>query len=171
MQRLLHTIGYEGSTIEDVLATLKAAAIDCVLDVREFPISRKAGFSKSALSNKLEARGISYVHFKGLGDPKAGRIAAREARFEDFRQIFNAHLTTESAQADLARATELAAVKSACLLCFEHDPTNCHRLILANEMAKRKNFTLVNIKTKGRNASISSKGYRRAHDRGNAQFG
>ena len=106
MQRLLHTIGYEGSTIEDVLATLKATEIDCVLDVREFPISRKAGFSKSALSNKLEARGISYVHFKGLGDPKEGRIAAREGRFEDFRQIFNAHLTTESAQADLARATE-----------------------------------------------------------------
>ncbi|MFN7747294.1 MAG: DUF488 family protein [Hyphomonadaceae bacterium] len=171
MQRLLHTIGYEGSTIEDVLATLEAAEIDCVLDVREVPISRKAGFSKSALSNKLEARGISYVHFKGLGDPKAGRIAAREGRFEDFRQIFHAHLTTESAQADLARATELVAVKTACLLCFERDPTNCHRLILANEMAKRKNFTLVNVKTKDRKVPVSSKGYHRAHDRTNAQFG
>lgn len=171
MQPILHTLGYEGSTIDDVLVTLEAAGIACVLDVREVPISRKAGFSKSALSSKLEARGISYVHLKGLGDPKAGRIAAREGRFEDFRQLFHAHLKTEKAQTDLARALELASKMPVCLLCFERDPSNCHRLILATEMTRQKNFTLVNIKTKSRIVDISPKRYLRSYEQSNAKCG
>lgn len=171
MQRLLYTIGYEGSTIEEVLATLKAAEIDCVLDVREVPISRKAGFSKSALSARLEACGIAYMHFKGLGDPKPGRIAAREGRHDDFRQIFNAHLMTATAQAELARALDVAKSRTSCLLCFERNPTHCHRLILANEIAQRERIGLANLETQSRIANISSKGYLRTHDRTDVHFG
>jgi hypothetical protein len=44
------------------------------------PLSRKPGFSKSALQANLEAHGIAYVHLKGLGDPKPGREAASGVR-------------------------------------------------------------------------------------------
>ncbi len=38
----------------------------------------------------LDVAGIRYLHLKGLGDPKPGRVAAREGRFSDFRRIFAA---------------------------------------------------------------------------------
>ena len=45
----LYTAGYEGLTIDAFIARLKQAGIDRVLDVREYPLSRKKGFSKKCL--------------------------------------------------------------------------------------------------------------------------
>ena len=42
----LFTIGYEGVSLDDFLATLENTAIDVLLDIREFPVSRRKGFSK-----------------------------------------------------------------------------------------------------------------------------
>jgi uncharacterized protein (DUF488 family) len=39
------TIGYEGVSLADFLATLKAAGVQLLLDIRELPISRRKGFS------------------------------------------------------------------------------------------------------------------------------
>ena len=58
----LHTIGYEGSSIEDFLATLTHVGIDLLIDVRDVPISRKKGFSKNGLAQQLRAQGVDYLH-------------------------------------------------------------------------------------------------------------
>lgn len=141
--RQLYTIGYEGSSIEDFLATLKEAKIELLIDVREVPISRKRGFSKSALSAGLAAQSIDYLHLKGLGDPKPGRLAAREGRYDEFRKIFSAHLRSETAQIDLRRGIDAAKRTRACLLCFEKDHKHCHRCIVADEMAKQNEFQII----------------------------
>lgn len=141
----LHTIGYEGSSIDEFLATLGAVGIDLLIDVRDVPISRKKGFSKSALASHLAHHRIEYLHLKGLGDPKPGRVAAREGRFHDFRRIFGVHLRTASAQADMVRGIEAAKGRMACLLCFERDHSQCHRCIVAEEMAQRGDFRLVHL--------------------------
>jgi uncharacterized protein (DUF488 family) len=143
--KTLHTIGYEGSSIEDFLSTLERTGINLLIDVRDVPISRKKGFSKNGLSEALRAQGVDYLHLKGLGDPKPGRIAAREGRFDDFRRIFNAHLRSEVAQEDLASGIEAAKNGLACLLCFERDHRSCHRCIVAEEMARRGGFRLVHL--------------------------
>lgn len=85
------------------------------------------------------------MHLKGLGDPKPGRVAAREGRFGDFRCIFRMHLCTPSAQADMQRGIEAAKGRMACLLCFERDHSQCHRCIVAEEMAQRGDFRLVHL--------------------------
>jgi len=143
--RTLFTIGYEGSSIADFRATLEGAQINLVIDVRDVPISRKRGFSKTALASWLASAGISYLHLKGLGDPKPGRNAAREGRFADFRRIFAAHLVSDVAQADLARAVEAAIGNKACLLCFERDHHNCHRCMVAEAMVQRRDFKLLHL--------------------------
>lgn len=143
--RALHTIGYEGSSIDDFLLTLERVGIDLLIDVRDVPISRKKGFSKNLLSTALQSRGIKYLHLKGLGDPKPGRIAAREGRFADFRRIFNAHLQTTDAQEDMTRGIAASGSGHACLMCFERDHRNCHRCIVAEEMARRGGFRLVHL--------------------------
>jgi len=48
MHPTLFTLGYEGLTIEAFIARLQAAQVKTVVDVRELPLSRKKGFSKSA---------------------------------------------------------------------------------------------------------------------------
>ena len=47
---VLATIGYEGAALEDFLATLAAARVTTLLDIREAPVSRRPGFSKRALA-------------------------------------------------------------------------------------------------------------------------
>jgi len=131
MNNVIYTIGYEGTAIEEFIATLNVAGIERIIDVREYPLSRKKGFSKNILQARLEAYGIEYVHLKGLGDPKAGRQAARAGDYKKFTEIFSAHMKTERAIADLKSAHELAISKVSCLLCFERDPAKCHRTIVA----------------------------------------
>jgi len=46
------TIGYEGTTLADFLATLKAAGVQSLLDIRELPNSRRKGFSKNAVEHR-----------------------------------------------------------------------------------------------------------------------
>jgi Protein of unknown function, DUF488 len=143
--KALHTIGYEGSSLEDFLFTLNHVGIDLLIDVRDMPISRKKGFSKIRLSQSLERSGVGYLHLKGLGDPKPGRIAAREGRFADFRRIFSTHLRSEPAEEDLALGIEAASNRFACLMCFERDHRNCHRCMVADEMARLGGFRIVHL--------------------------
>lgn len=134
---VLSTIGYEGSSVEDFIATLRAAGIRTLIDVRELPISRRPGFAKSALSAALEATDIRYVHLKGLGDPREGREAARAHEFEKFHRIYSRHLETAAAQNDLTKAARLSEEGGVCLMCYERDYNTCHRLLVAKAIADK----------------------------------
>jgi uncharacterized protein (DUF488 family) len=127
----LRTIGYEGTTIDAVLATLRAAGVTLLLDVRAVAASRKPGFSKRQLASGLDAVGIGYVHLQGLGTPKPGRDAVRAGHPERMVPIFLAHMQGARAQAELAQAVGLARGARACLLCFERDHRTCHRRLVA----------------------------------------
>jgi len=131
----LATIGYEGCTIQHVMSALAAANVKLLIDVRAVPRSRKPGFSKRQLAAGLDAAGISYLHLQGLGTPKPGRDAVRAGHPEIMERIFREHMTSDQAQAGLGHAKALALETRACLLCFEHDPTCCHRSIVAEMIA------------------------------------
>ena len=132
------TIGYEGSSIDDFIATLKTANVEVLIDIRDVPVSRKRGFSKKLLAEALEAAGLDYVHLRDLGDPKPGRDAARRGDMEAFNRIFRGHLARDVSQAALSQAIEIASRFRACLLCFERDHACCHRSIVAEAMAGRE---------------------------------
>ncbi|MGB0669873.1 MAG: DUF488 family protein [Rhodospirillales bacterium] len=143
--RRVRTLGYEGSNIEDFCATLRAASVDYVIDVRERALSRKKGFSKKAFAEHLAKNGIRYVHLRGLGDPKAGRDAAKNGDYQLFRKIFGAHLLTEKAQSDLAIAIQLCSQWDSCLVCFERDPAHCHRTIVAKLLMEKCRGDIQNL--------------------------
>jgi uncharacterized protein (DUF488 family) len=84
----LFTIGYERAAISDLIATLREVGVGALIDVRDLPVSRKRGFSKRALGQRLEEVGIRYIHLRDLGGPKPGREAARRGDFEQFERIF-----------------------------------------------------------------------------------
>ena len=129
------TIGYEAASLADFLATLQAANVTRLIDVRQLAMSRRPGFAKNALTMALAAVGIDYVHLKGLGDPKEGREAARAGDESRFRMVFLAHMATEAAKTDLAKAVEFVSQGGACLMCYERDHMTCHRSIVAKAIS------------------------------------
>ncbi len=138
----LHTIGYEKASLGDFIATLKEAGIATLIDVRDLPLSRRAGFSKRQLQAAVEEAGMRYVHLRALGTPPEGREANRRRDWERFWRIVEAKLDTGEAALDLQRAAELAAETPACLLCYEADWHICHRRRVAEILAERYTFDI-----------------------------
>ena len=134
----IFTIGYEGADVDRFLTTLKDAGVSTLADVRAVALSRKKGFSKSALRDSLAAQDIGYQHFIRLGTPKEGRQAARAGDAGTMHRIYcDEVLATEPAQEAFRELEALAKERPVCLLCFERDPANCHRRILAQRLAER----------------------------------
>ncbi|MEI6720688.1 MAG: DUF488 domain-containing protein [Betaproteobacteria bacterium] len=137
------TIGYEGAALADFLATLKAAGVDQLLDIRELPISRRKGFSKSALSAALAAAGIAYAHERALGSPRDLRNRLREDGdlvrfFADFRE----YLTT---QRPLLESLGHSLSGTVALLCYERNHRECHRSVVAAALARHAQSAPVHL--------------------------
>ncbi|MES2289829.1 MAG: DUF488 domain-containing protein [Pseudomonadota bacterium] len=126
----IFTIGYEGVTQDDFIATLKAAGVTLVADVRAVPLSRRPGFSKNILANGLKAAGIDYVGLKALGTPPAGREAARRGDHATLEAVYAGQLDLPEAMVQGAQLREMAQERPTALLCFERDPSGCHRTLL-----------------------------------------
>ena len=142
---VLRTIGYEGATLAAFLAALAQAGVTTLIDVRDAPISRKRGFSKNDLAAALRTAGIAYVHLRWLGNPKPGRDAGRAGDIATYHRHYFARLATPEAQAALDEAARLAEAGGACLMCFERDPTHCHRTLVANALAERLPVEIENL--------------------------
>jgi uncharacterized protein (DUF488 family) len=141
----LFTIGYEGTTIDRVIAALGDAGIVHLLDVRALPNSRKPGFSRRQLEASVETAGMRYTHLRGLGTPKAGRDAARRGDIATMHRIFAGQLATPEAAADLERAVAISAEAPSCLLCFERDHAACHRDVVAGLIHARSGVRVVHL--------------------------
>lgn len=138
----IYTIGYEGIDIEDFLYLLQKNNIETVVDIRELPLSRKAGFSKNVLSNLLNLNGFEYIHMPQFGCPKPIRNQYKiDNNWTLYKQGFTEYLETKIDA--LKELTVLASSSNCALLCFEADFNLCHRSLVANEVSK-KHGLLVN---------------------------
>ena len=78
---------------------------------------------------------MDYLHLRGLGTPKEGRLAARSGDLAALERIFGQHMKTPEARHDYeALLGLLRGGKKICLLCYEHDPAECHRTIIAERV-------------------------------------
>lgn len=132
---MIYTIGYEAATMTEVLAALQTAGVTRVIDVRALPLSRRPGFSKSSLAASLAEAGIDYVHLKALGTPKRGRDAAKKGDVATLEAVYDDQLALPKAQAAAAIMLGLAAERPSALLCYERDPSHCHRTLLLDAVA------------------------------------
>ena len=145
----LFTIGYEQTPAKSVLDELEQAGVKLLVDVRAVASSRRPGFSKSQLAAGLDERGIAYLHLRGLGTPKEGRLAARAGQYDTLEKIYAKHLKTPQAKEEL---DELAALvkKSGpvCILCYERDHRHCHRRWIAEIIEQRDEVRVDNLVAK-----------------------
>ena len=133
MGRELFTVGYEGTTIDTFIDNLRINRIDCILDIRAFPLSRKPGFSKSKLAERLSHAGVQYIHLAELGTPK--NIREKLKLTQDYPTFFK---KMERYLAGRREAIELAynhvMNSRCCLMCFERLADYCHRKIVAEKI-------------------------------------
>ena len=130
----IFTIGYERATPPAVLAALADARVEVLADVRARPLSRKPGFSKSALKAAIEEAGMDYRHFRDVGTPPEGREAARRGDRATLARVYAGQLELPEALAAMAELRQLALDKRICLLCFCRDADKCHRSLLVAEL-------------------------------------
>jgi uncharacterized protein (DUF488 family) len=142
----LFTIGYEQTPATAVLDELEQAGVKLLVDVRAVAASRRPGFSKSQLAAGLDERGISYLHLRGLGTPKAGREAARGGKFALLHKIYAAHLKTPQAKEQLDELSALVKKSGpVCILCYERDHSHCHRQWIAEIIEERDGVKIANL--------------------------
>ena len=127
MSTRVFTIGYEGATVDEFLAALTRAGVEQVADIRAIAASRRPGFAKSSLAANLASVGIGYRHFRALGTPKEGRDAAKKGDRATLERVYADQIELPEAQAEAEMLKALAAEKRTALLCFERDPSMCHR--------------------------------------------
>ncbi len=141
----LFTIGYEQTPVQAVLGELQSAGVKLLVDVRAVTSSRRPGFSKNQLAAGLDARGIGYIHLRGLGTPKEGRLAARSGDMPRLHALYKKHLTTPEAREDMDSLSALIARGPVCILCYERDHTRCHRQWIAEAIAERDAVAVKNL--------------------------
>jgi uncharacterized protein (DUF488 family) len=142
----LFTIGYEQTPPKAVLDELESAGVKLLVDVRAVASSRRPGFSKNQLAAGLDERGISYLHLRGLGTPKDGRLAARGGDMKALERIYAKHLKTPQAKEELDELSSLL-MKSGpvCILCYERDHQHCHRKWIAEIIEERDSVKIENL--------------------------
>ncbi len=157
----LFTIGYEDAALGDFMRALKTAEIDVLLDIRELPISRRKGFSKTALGDALAKAGITYRHEKQLGSPKTIRHKLREdGDYSRFFREFNRHLVEHLALLE-ALSEELKG--NVALMCYEKNHEECHRRSVADALAELLGKTPIHlgVDDHAREASKTARTYSR----------
>jgi len=133
-RKTFFTIGYEHTTQAGLIAALQAHGVKRLIDTRDVANSRRAGFSKKLLAASLDEGGITYLHLRPLGTPKAGRDANRAGRMDEFRRIYLARFSEPDAQLALLEAEDLCRASPTALLCFCGDEVKCHRHIIATAL-------------------------------------
>jgi uncharacterized protein (DUF488 family) len=142
----LFTIGYEQTPARAVLDDLEQAGVKLLVDVRAVAASRRPGFSKNQLKAGLDERGISYLHLRGLGTPKEGRVAARSGQFDALHKIYTKHLKTPQAKEELDELSALVTKSGpVCILCYERDHLHCHRRWIAEIIEERDGVGIENL--------------------------
>src|SRR3954468_24087254 len=129
----LFTIGYEGRALDELIAMLASNKIDRVIDIRELPLSRRRGFSKTPLGTALREHGIEYMHMRQAGNPYR-RLKDAIPR-EELLEKYEVHI--RNADDVVADVTEAVRGHRAALLCYEADVATCHRSLLAPRVAKQ----------------------------------
>jgi uncharacterized protein (DUF488 family) len=139
--RNIRDVGYEGKTIDEVIDALLAWRVLTLVDVRLNAISRKKGFSKTALRTALENAGLSYVHLPALGNPKANRAgfySPGTTEAANAHGVFLDSLDSDGARDAMDRVEELSQAGGVALLCFEHDHRMCHRSLIRRKLEERQ---------------------------------
>ena len=136
----IYTVGHGNRESEELVNLLRAAGVQCLVDVRAYPRSRRnPQFARSALEPVLRAHGIRYVWegqaLGGMRRPRAEspNVALADAAFRGYAD----HMASGEFQDAVQRLLTLADGQAIACMCAETDPQHCHRSFIADALVAR----------------------------------
>lgn len=128
-------VGYERCDLDEFIRRLHREDVTLLVDVRLNPISRKRGFSKTALAGA----GIAYERMRELGSPKWNRagFGGGPAELGVARDVYAGQLVNADAGECLDRIAEAARRQAVAVMCFEADEHRCHRDLVLEAVRER----------------------------------
>ncbi len=133
----LYTVGHSNRKLEELMALLKSASIDTLVDVRAQPRSqRHPQFNESALRAACENAGMIY-HWAGrqLGGMRVPRADSPHVTLEKGRRGFADYMGTDAFKQGAMQLQQWAARGVCAILCAERDPMQCHRALIADYLS------------------------------------
>ncbi len=137
-----YTIGYERLSLDELLSRLRAAGIRCLVDVRARPWSQVTEYTKAVLEERLYEYGrdhgyaIKYVSMPSLGN------SYRDERWKE--QYRSATLLKND---ELEKLRCILVTCPVVLMCYEKDPGDCHRSILAEILRERYGLDYADLRS------------------------
>jgi uncharacterized protein (DUF488 family) len=126
----LFTLGYEARTLPQLIRLLEAEGITRLVDVRERPISRRKGFSSTALFEACRKAQIVYEWQRELGNPEEIRALWKNGSLDEGKRKY-AKLIANGRSRAVERLVQLTAVDAVAIMCLEEDHELCHRSLIA----------------------------------------
>lgn len=157
-KRRLFTIGYERRSLENYLNQLVLNNVTVLFDVRRNSISRRFGFAKRTLQDACDKMSITYRHIPELGIDAQQRRNLSSNR--DYRVLFNAYKRFLLDYCDDHINEILDTVnqdKNVALTCYERNPEECHRHVLANVASDRGKHILHHQSSQKANCDFPTK--------------
>jgi uncharacterized protein (DUF488 family) len=130
----LYTVGHGNRTLEELIALLREAGVDTLVDVRAQPRSRRnPRFNDDSLRAACGRAGVVY-HWAGrqLGGMRAPRPDSPHVALEEGVRGFADHMDTDDFKKGASQLQRLAARGACAMMCAESDPGKCHRALIAD---------------------------------------
>jgi uncharacterized protein (DUF488 family) len=134
---VIWTIGHGNRPVEEFLALLKDAGIECLVDVRAYPASRRhPQFARESLDQSLADMGVRYVwEGEALGgrrklEKNSPHVALKNPGF----RAYAGHMTTEEFQRALDTLVETGREQRTAIMCAERLPWKCHRYLISDSL-------------------------------------
>jgi len=133
----IFTIGHSTRSVAELIALLREAGVDLLVDVRSAPRSRtNPQFNTDTLPQALAAAGIGYRHIRALGGlrhhpkgaPASPNTLWRTGAFRNYAD----YAMTEPFRAGLAELRALAEKHTCAIMCAEAVWWRCHRRLVAD---------------------------------------
>lgn len=136
----IYSLGYEGLSIDAFLDVILRAGMQTVIDSRSNPISRKYGFSKSALADRCSDVEVKYYHFSEIGIPSKIRRQIQDRPI--LWDLYTQEILLKNSRA-LESIARICMNVPSVLICFEKKPEDCHRHMAARELSTRTELPVV----------------------------
>jgi len=134
---MIYTVGHGNRSIGEFLVLLRDAGIECLVDVRAIPASRRhPQFARESLDQSLGVAGIRYVwEGKALGGRRklsndSPHVALKNPSF----RAYAGHMTTEEFRQALDTLVETGRGRRTAIMCAERLPWECHRHLVADSL-------------------------------------
>jgi uncharacterized protein (DUF488 family) len=132
----IRTLGHGKLALEELLAVVRGAGIETIVDVRRFPGSRRnPQFALDQMARCLPELGVEYRWLSSLGGRRTPvRDSPNEGlRNEQFRAYAD-HMASDEFAEGIAEVSALALTRRLAVMCAESVWWRCHRRLLADHL-------------------------------------